>query len=81
MANLRPVVRASLVASLLLLATTTYAKSDKVDVCHIPPGNPDNAHLISVSESAVPAHVANHGDEVVPGDGRWAWANASSILS
>jgi len=33
----------------------------KVDVCHIPPGNPSNAHTISVSPSAVPAHL-NHGD-------------------
>jgi hypothetical protein len=33
----------------------------KVDICHIPPGNPGNAHYISVDESAVPAHLA-HGD-------------------
>lgn len=33
----------------------------KVTICHIPPGNPDNAHTISVGESAVDAHVA-HGD-------------------
>ena len=33
----------------------------KVLICHIPPGNPDNAHTISVAQSAVPAHVA-HGD-------------------
>jgi hypothetical protein len=42
----------------------------KVDVCHIPPGNPANAHVINVSVNAVPAHLA-HGDflgacEVVP---------------
>ncbi len=33
----------------------------KVDVCHIPPGNPDNAHTITVGEPAVDAHLA-HGD-------------------
>ena len=38
---------------------------DKVLICHIPPGNPDNAHIISVSVNAVPAHVA-HGDPVPP---------------
>lgn len=33
----------------------------KVLVCHVPAGNPDNAHTIEVDESAVPAHLA-HGD-------------------
>ena len=33
----------------------------KVDICHIPPGNPGAAHTIRVSPSAVPAHLA-HGD-------------------
>jgi hypothetical protein len=34
----------------------------KVLVCHIPPGNPANAHEICVGEPAVAAHVKNHGD-------------------
>ncbi|MBP8811392.1 MAG: hypothetical protein KBG48_15835 [Kofleriaceae bacterium] len=33
----------------------------KVTVCHVPPGNPGNAHTIRVSRSAVRAHLA-HGD-------------------
>ena len=33
----------------------------KVDLCHIPPGNPSNAHTINISENAVDAHLA-HGD-------------------
>ena len=33
----------------------------KVLVCHVPAGNPENAHTIEVGESAVPAHLA-HGD-------------------
>jgi hypothetical protein len=41
----------------------------KVDICHIPPGNPENAHIISVSANAEPPHVTNHGDKVVPEDG------------
>jgi hypothetical protein len=32
----------------------------KVLVCHIPPGNPANAHTICIAPSAVPAHLA-HG--------------------
>ncbi len=33
----------------------------KVTICHIPPGNPDNAHTIEIDESALAAHLA-HGD-------------------
>ena len=33
----------------------------KVAVCHIPPGNPANAHTIVVGAAAVKAHLA-HGD-------------------
>ncbi|ATX78960.1 hypothetical protein Ga0123461_0523 [Mariprofundus aestuarium] len=36
-------------------------KAHKVDVCHIPPGNPSNAHTINIDQSAVDAHLA-HGD-------------------
>lgn len=34
---------------------------EKVVLCHIPPGSPENAHTVEVSESAVEAHLA-HGD-------------------
>ena len=37
--------------------------SDKVVVCHIPPGNPANAHTISIGAPAVDAHLA-HGDSL-----------------
>jgi hypothetical protein len=33
----------------------------KVTICHIPPGNPANAHSITVGSPAVRAHLA-HGD-------------------
>jgi hypothetical protein len=32
-----------------------------VTICHVPPGNPANAHSITVGAPAVPAHLA-HGD-------------------
>ena len=38
-------------------------QAQKVDVCHIPPGNPDNAHTITISENALSAHL-DHGDLV-----------------
>ena len=36
-------------------------KNQKVIICHIPPGNPANAHDIEISINALPAHLA-HGD-------------------
>ena len=36
----------------------------KTTICHIPPGNPANAHTLCVGNAAVPAHVRNHGDPV-----------------
>jgi len=38
-------------------------KLDKVDVCHVPPGNPENAHVISISEKAWEAHDAHHEED------------------
>ena len=36
----------------------------KVLICHIPPGNPDNAHTICVGAAAVDAHQSHHGDPI-----------------
>src|SRR3989344_4703745 len=36
---------------------------DKVNICHKPPGNPGNAHTITIGASAIKAHIA-HGDTV-----------------
>ena len=44
---------------------TQAAPLPKVTICHIPPGNPDNAHTITISENALQAHINNHGD--IPG--------------
>ena len=38
--------------------------NDKVDVCHYPPGNPENAHNICISHNGVPAHIREHGDVI-----------------
>lgn len=37
--------------------------SHKMDVCHVPKGNPANAHTLNVDMSAVPAHL-DHGDSL-----------------
>jgi hypothetical protein len=50
-------------------ATMGYAASQgKVDICHIPPGNPENAHTINVSVNAIQAHL-DHGDFIGSCDG------------
>jgi len=37
-------------------------KPGKVDICHIPGGNPFNAHTINISVNAADSHIENHGD-------------------
>ena len=44
-------------------APVAIAQGAKVDVCHIPPGNPDNPQTITISENAVSTHL-DHGDYV-----------------
>ena len=39
------------------------AQQSRVEVCHIPPGNPENAHTITISENALEAHL-DHGDHL-----------------
>ncbi|HSP96423.1 MAG TPA: MopE-related protein [Candidatus Dormibacteraeota bacterium] len=53
-------------ATLLVLgiAAPVMAKTPKVDICHRPPGNKMNFHIISVGEPALAAHLA-HGDNAV----------------
>jgi uncharacterized protein DUF4382 len=42
-------------------AAASATQGHKTTICHVPPGNPANAHTISVGNPAVPAHLA-HGD-------------------
>ena len=68
MANKKMLRGAMLVAALtaMVMTTPTSVQADpdgKVTICHIPPGNPENEHEITVSLSAVPAHLA-HGDHL-----------------
>jgi len=34
---------------------------NNITICHIPSGNPRNAHMITIDESALKAHL-KHGD-------------------
>ncbi len=59
---MKTILRLTLLATTLaVLGTTGVAAGVKVEICHIPPGNPANFHTITVSDKAFPAHLA-HGD-------------------
>ncbi|MCH8344312.1 MAG: hypothetical protein IH983_10020 [Planctomycetes bacterium] len=53
-----------------LMADPAYADPPGgfVEICHLPPGNPANAHTIIVGAPALPAHLA-HGDFAGPCNG------------
>jgi hypothetical protein len=38
----------------------------KTTICHVPPGNPANAHTLCIGNPAVPHHLANHPDYLGP---------------
>lgn len=53
-----------LFATCLVIMCSTSAAYSKIQVCHIPPGQPDKVHVIQVgSEDALEAHLS-HGDKV-----------------
>ena len=63
-----PKTRTMCAAFLVFAATATIprvAAAVSAPVCHTPPGNSANAHVITVGEAALPAHLA-HGDFVAP---------------
>jgi hypothetical protein len=44
---------------------TAQGGVEKITICHVPPGNPENAHSITIGAPAVAAHLKNHdGDSV-----------------
>ena len=49
----------------LLFARFQLGSNQNITICHVPPGNSNDAHTITVSENAVPAHLA-HGDSCGP---------------
>ena len=54
---------------------------DHVAICHVPPGNPDNEHTITVGEPAVDAHVDNHGDSMGSCDADTTTTSTSSTTT
>ena len=50
---------------------------NKALVCHVPPGNPGNAHAICISANAVGSHLDNHDDHLGPCDNACLASNPS----
>ena len=74
-----PRIRTMCAAFLVFAATAAIprvAAATSVPVCHVPPGNSANAHVITVGEAALPAHLA-HGDSIGPSCGCQATEGAS----
>ena len=47
----------------MVVTSSSSSAVEKITICHIPPGNPDNAHTITVGSPALEAHKA-HGDYI-----------------
>lgn len=45
-------------------AACMASSNKKCDVCHLPPGNPSNVHVISISKNAIGTHFSHHGDYI-----------------
>ena len=59
-------------AVLVFLGTMllTAGPEPKITICHVPPGNPENIQVITIGESAWPAHQTHSG--ILPnGDVIW----------
>jgi len=57
----RLIIGLALAVMMALGTIAPVAARESVSICHIPPGNPENAHVIVISVDALPAHLA-HGD-------------------
>ena len=60
----RSVLVVAVLATLVGVEAPAQAQAEKITICHIPPGNPDNAHAITISVNALPAHLELHGDKI-----------------
>jgi hypothetical protein len=50
-------------AVLVFLGTMllTAGPEPKITICHVPPGNPENVQVITIGQSAWPAHQTHSG--------------------
>lgn len=43
----------------LFFCSTVFAGANEIEICHIPPSDPDNYHTITINEKALAAHLAH----------------------
>lgn len=55
----------ALVAVLSFSFTNDKNAPEKINICHTPPGNPDNCHEITISVDALDTHKDHHGDALI----------------
>ncbi|MBL7691868.1 MAG: HYR domain-containing protein [Flavipsychrobacter sp.] len=49
--------------SMCVIDARDASNSNKVILCHVPPGNPSNPQTLSIASSAVPSHLTNHAGD------------------
>ena len=47
------------------MASNTNEEDDKITICHVPPGNPENAHAITVDKNAWENGDSTHNSHVL----------------
>ena len=55
-------------AGLCIDTVSCGSKDDKIQICHVPPGNPSQEHEICISFSALDTHLNEHDDYCGPCD-------------
>ena len=56
-------IRESMGFKVIVVNVSCGNNGDKVEICHIPPGNPGGSNTLCVDAASVPAHLA-HGDHL-----------------
>ncbi len=60
------VVGLGCVALLFAVVSVANSGAQKLELCHVPPGDPSDAHTITVGLRAAESHLANHDDNLGP---------------
>jgi cysteine-rich repeat protein len=55
-----------LVNVLMMFGAANATAADKVQLCHVPPGNPENVQILEVGAAAAQKHIERHGDYLLP---------------
>jgi hypothetical protein len=63
MYNMKRLSISALALVLSLSLITPVIAANKVTICHVPAGNPENAHSITIAEAAIKAHIGLHGGD------------------